>query len=59
MFFLILLCIIVLFFIIKSNTNSKTKTINFKQTNNSISIEGIIYPIHIKYKMTASAQFRA
>jgi len=57
MFFLMLLCIIVLFLIIKSNTNSKTKTINFKQTNNSISSEGIIYPIHIKYKMLEKNEF--
>lgn len=42
-------------FVIETNMDgeNKTKTSNmkFKHTNNTISNEGIIYPIHIKYKM--------
>ena len=51
---IVILCIVWLLFVIITNNNSKTKEVdtdNFKHINNTSSAEGIIYPIHIKYKM--------
>lgn len=54
MILLFIICIIWLFLIIVTNIDSETsksKSDNYKYKNNKSSVDGIIFPIHIKYKM--------
>lgn len=49
--FVIIVFVLVMFFIsMRDNIRRKKSDINFTSTNNLSSAEGIIYPMHIKYR---------